>query len=123
VLALTPIGCTRLTSHTHDSSLSPSLTQIYSVRPPSLEVQAEYASLNDCIPPALLQNAVYPKTEEELTALASTFVGDRQGMANTREHQSHEGEDIATQDVLPPYKTAKHFIHIIKPVTSRCKNG
>jgi hypothetical protein len=75
----------------YNSSFSCPL-QIYKIPPPSVEACAEYGRWNDCIPPALLKNAVVPKTEDELKALASTYVGDRQGMANTRDHQSHEGE-------------------------------
>ncbi len=76
------------------------LLQIYKVRPPSIEVSEQYNTLNDCIPPALLRSAVVPNTEDELKALASTYVGDRQGMANTRDHQSHEGDFFLLRTLL-----------------------
>jgi hypothetical protein len=77
--------------------------QVYNLPEPSNETKAAYSSLDDCVPLQLLTNAIYAKNEDDLRMLAVSFIGDRQGMANTRDYPSHEGEGMHTSQRLPPH--------------------
>jgi hypothetical protein len=83
---------------------------VYGLPLPAKDIQEMYRKLDDTVPDPLLHNAIYARTEDDLRVLASSFIGDRQGMANTREHPSHEGEGTQMHRTISFPRTTSHAI-------------
>jgi hypothetical protein len=76
----------RLTSHAFCSP------QIFGLPLPEQALIDEYMELDGTVPQVLINEAICASTEEEARTLASRFLGGRQGLANTHEFPSVEGE-------------------------------
>lgn len=57
---------------------------------PSQTLLDQYRDFHD-VPPALLKNATFAKTQVEVDGLCAAFSGDRMGYANTANHPTLEG--------------------------------
>jgi hypothetical protein len=63
---------------------------VYKLPDPDPSLLAEYEAL-DGVPQCLVDNALCARSQEEAEALASAFVGTRNGYANTADMPTKEG--------------------------------